>query len=81
MSTRIRCPHCNSRAVSRTARDLSESVREVYCHCKNVIECGYIWVAHLSAVRTLTPSRIPNPSVNIPMNDRAPPVAAPPSTG
>lgn len=79
MSSRVRCPHCTARATSRAARNLSESTREIYYQCTNIKECGFTWVAHLSAVRTLNPSRMPNPIVHIPLTDRSPPAAAPPT--
>lgn len=78
MSTRVRCPHCNSRATSCSARNLSETTREIYYQCRNMTDCGFTWVAFLSAVRTLNPSRIPNPDIHIPMTNRTP-VPAPAS--
>lgn len=79
MSTRVRCPHCECRAKIITARNLSEMTREIYYQCQNFVECGFTWVAMLSAVRTIQPSRIPKPTVFIPMSDRSHPSAGPPS--
>lgn len=79
MSTRVRCPHCDHRAKIVTARNQSELTREIYYQCQNFLDCGFAWVALLSAVRTIQPSRIPKQSVYIPMSDRSHQAAGPPS--
>jgi hypothetical protein len=63
------CPHCASRARISTSKKVSEISREIYYQCTN-FECGHTWAALLSAVRTIVPSRIPNPAVFIPQSER-----------
>lgn len=75
------CPHCDTRATKRTSRKITEITREAYFQCNN-IECGHTWVALISAIRTIVPSRTPNPKVYIPISDRAlTPESTPPPTG
>ena len=65
----MNCPHCNSRAQIRTSHQLTPTMREVYFLCANLI-CGHSWVAHIEAVRTIAPSGVPNPRVNLPVTER-----------
>lgn len=64
------CPHCASKARISTSKKITALTREIYYQCTN-IECGHTWAAHLSAVRTIVPSRIPNPAVFIPLSERS----------
>lgn len=50
-------------------KDLSPTMRWVYFLCTNLV-CGHSWVATLEADRTIAPSGIPNPSVNLPVMER-----------
>lgn len=70
-STRMRvsCPHCNSKATIRTSKEMSLISREVYFQCTNH-ECGHTWTSILSAIRTIVPSRQPNPNVYIPLSEK-----------
>lgn len=68
---RIRCPHCQHRAIIRTSRPMSETTQEQQLMCTNV-ECAHTWVTHTSAVRTIAPSMCPNPKVYIPLSPRSP---------
>lgn len=61
------CPHCRSRATARTSREMSATMREITYVCKN-LECGHVWVAVQEAVRTLSPSAIPNLEIKLPMS-------------
>lgn len=65
----MNCPHCNNRAQIRTSHPLTQTMREVYFLCTNLV-CGHSWVAHMEAVRTIAPSGIPNPNVNLPVSER-----------
>lgn len=71
MSKRVgmNCPHCDCRAQIRTSHPLTQTMREVYFLCTNLV-CGHSWVAHMEAVRTISPSGVPNPSVNLPISER-----------
>ncbi len=57
MSVSIACPVCQSRAVARSSRKLSDTLREIRYRCEND-ECGHIYIAHLEAVRTVVPSAL-----------------------
>lgn len=65
----MNCPHCNSRAQIRTSHPLTITMREVYFLCTNLV-CAHSWVAHIEAVRTIAPSGVPNPRVNLPVSER-----------
>ncbi|ROT46095.1 ogr/Delta-like zinc finger family protein [Pusillimonas sp. NJUB218] len=71
MSKRIgmRCPHCGNRAQIRTSIEQSPTMRDVYFLCEN-LTCGHSWVATLEAVRTIAPSGMPNPKVDLPILTR-----------
>ena len=60
----IKCPHCKSTARIRTSRPLSDLVREAALQCNNVL-CGHTFVAHIEAVRTLSPSATPDPLIDL----------------
>ncbi|MTW10749.1 transcriptional regulator [Pseudoduganella eburnea] len=79
MRITIRCPICASRAVARTSKELSVTMREITYRCENDA-CGHIYVAHLEVVRTLVSSAIHNPGVSIPLSrhvSRREPVGGP----
>lgn len=60
----IRCPHCETRAVVRTSRQENKTLRFLTCQCTNAF-CGYTFVASLEAIRTISPSAIPDAEVNL----------------
>lgn len=62
-----RCPHCQTRADARTSRELSLTLREVRFACKNT-ECGHTYVVNMEFARTLSPSAMPNLSLNLPIS-------------
>ena len=70
MRITICCPVCLGRSVARTSRSLSRTLREITYRCEND-QCGHIYVANLEVVRTLVPSVIPNPEVQIPLSRHA----------
>lgn len=65
----MNCPHCTCRAQIRTSTQVTSTMREVYFLCTNLV-CGHSWVATIEAVRTIAPSGIPNPHVNLPVSER-----------
>lgn len=67
MRVTIRCPHCESRAIARSSRELSITMREIVYQCLDV-ECGHTYVAQLEVVRTLSPSAKPKPAVRLPIS-------------
>lgn len=60
------CPHCASRCRTVKTRQITETYREVTYACSNQA-CGFIFVADVNAVRTLSPSLIPNPEIKLPV--------------
>ncbi|WP_417159551.1 ogr/Delta-like zinc finger family protein [Streptomyces cyaneofuscatus] len=66
MTISICCPHCDSRAIARTSKALTSTMREIRYACVDP-ECGHTYVATLEIVRTLSPSAKPNPSVILPI--------------
>lgn len=65
----MNCPHCRKRAQVRTSNEITLTMREVYFLCTNIV-CGHSWVAVIEATRTISPSGIPNPKVNLPVLER-----------
>jgi hypothetical protein len=59
------CPHCKSAASARTSKPLSPLYREVTYQCRN-LRCGHVFVAGLEALRTLSPSALPDPDIDLP---------------
>lgn len=64
-----RCPHCLTRAIARTTRDLSLTLREVTFMCSKP-ECGHTYIVNMEFSRTLSPSAEPNLSLNLPLSPR-----------
>ena len=67
MRITIKCPHCKARAVARTSRELSPTMREIVYACDDP-ECGHTFVAQLEAVRTLSPSAKPRKNILLPIS-------------
>ena len=60
------CPHCGHAARVRTSRQVSDTTREAHLQCQNV-ECGHTFAAQTFITHTISPSRIPNPAVVLPI--------------
>jgi hypothetical protein len=67
----INCPHCGSTSRVRTSRPLTSLVRTANLQCTN-LDCGHTFAAQLAITHTISPSRLPNPDVVLPI---APPRA------
>lgn len=65
---RMRCPHCGAQANCRNSESMSLLLKELTFVCTNFSQCGHVFVSNLEVVRTLSPSAIPNPEVNIPLS-------------
>lgn len=52
---RIYCPRCEAKATIRTSKELSATMRQLYCTC-NDPECGHTFVMDLTFSHTLSPS-------------------------
>ncbi|MGO1072691.1 ogr/Delta-like zinc finger family protein [Lysobacter sp. CA199] len=63
----MRCPHCKGKASARTSVELSLLYREVTYVCLYSL-CGHVFVAGLEAIRTLSPSAMPDPEVDLPLS-------------
>lgn len=61
------CPHCKAKAVARSSKTLSAMLREIRFVCVNT-DCGHIFIGTLEAVRTVSPSAIPDPEVSLPLS-------------
>lgn len=65
----VHCPHCEHIARVYASRQLSPTTFEKNAECLNDA-CGFEWVLHISAVRALSPSLLPNPDVHVPLGPR-----------
>ncbi|ECV5707818.1 ogr/Delta-like zinc finger family protein [Salmonella enterica subsp. enterica] len=65
MRIQIRCPHCDGKAIARSSRELSPTLRQISYQCIDP-ECGHTYLAHLEIVRTLSPSAKPNAAITLP---------------
>lgn len=63
------CPHCRTRALIRSSRELSTLLREITMACQDA-ECGHTFVVHAEIARTLSPSAKPDPDVFLPINEK-----------
>lgn len=63
----INCPHCNSRPIARSSRQLTATMRELTFICTDP-ECGHTYVANLEVVRTLSPSAKPLLGIALPIS-------------
>jgi hypothetical protein len=75
------CPACGGGARARRVGKVSLTYREIYYACRDELGCGHIFVAGLTALRTVRPSARPVPVHPLPLtawrqgaaNDDAPP--------
>lgn len=72
----IKCPHCDSRSITRNSREMSLTLRELTFSCTEP-ECGHTYVAILEVVRTLSESANPREGLNIPFSPAARPKLPP----
>ncbi len=63
------CPHCRTRALIRSSRELSPMLREITKACQ-AAECGHTYVVPAEIARTLSPSAKPDPDVFLPINEK-----------
>lgn len=69
MRVGMNCPHCGNRAQIYKSNQLTKTMREAYFLCRNLV-CGHSWLAHIEAIRTIAPSGIPDPNINLPFSER-----------
>ena len=61
------CPHCGAPSKIRSSRQITTAYAEQLRWCENPL-CGHIWIDSVEALRTLSPSAIPNHEINIPLS-------------
>jgi Ogr/Delta-like zinc finger len=66
IAPKMACPHCGASTFIRSSEGFTVLYREATYQCQNV-RCGCTFVAGLEVIRILSPSGIPNPSINLPM--------------
>jgi hypothetical protein len=67
MRITIECPHCNTRCVACDSRAMSKTMREITYRCRNW-RCGFTGVATLEFQRVLVLSSIPAADVSLPLS-------------
>lgn len=63
----LRCPHCKVWAHVRSSVQITPLLREKYLVCTNAA-CGHAFAAATEINRTLSPSAIPDPSIQLPFS-------------
>lgn len=61
------CPHCRAPAAVRTSRQITPLFREGTYACTNDM-CGHVFVCGVEALRTLSPSALPDVEVTLPLS-------------
>lgn len=61
------CPHCKGPSTIRSSQQVTPSYSEILRICANPL-CGHVWIDSVEAVRTLSPSAIPDPEIYIPLS-------------
>lgn len=61
------CPHCGAPSIIRTSSTVTKEYSEQMRICQNPL-CGHIWIDALHAIRTLSPSSVPDIKVHIPLS-------------
>ena len=62
----IDCPHCSAPSRVRTSRGLTPLVRTAHLQCTN-LDCGHTFSAQIEITHTISPSRLPNPAIILPV--------------
>lgn len=61
------CPHCGAASIVRTSAQITKVYSEQMRICQNPL-CGHVWVDAVHAVRTLSPSSVPDANTRIPLS-------------
>ncbi|WP_038343019.1 ogr/Delta-like zinc finger family protein [Acinetobacter sp. A47] len=62
----INCPHCQNHHLKiRSSQQKHPLLKEIRLQCPN-FECSFSCVANIELMYTVSPSGIPNPSINLP---------------
>lgn len=51
----IRCPSCQSKARIGSSAEITLTIRDLYCQCSNVKDCGATFVVSLAFKNYLNP--------------------------
>lgn len=62
---RVSCPHCESPTIVRNSETVTRQTRQAKLICTNA-DCGHTFVVVVEAVKTISPSAMPHPSVHMP---------------
>lgn len=63
LGSAVLCPHCGSRSMIRTSRQITEIYREGYSIC---LDCSFMSKYAVQIIGEAAPSCSPNPRVNLP---------------
>lgn len=61
------CPHCKGPSKIRSSHQITPAYSEQLRVCANPL-CGHIWIDGVEAVRTLSPSSVPDADIRIPLS-------------
>lgn len=61
------CPHCKAPSKIRSSQQVTAVYYEQLRVCENPL-CGHVWVDGIEAVRTLSPSAVPDAEISIPFS-------------
>lgn len=63
------CPHCATRAITRTSLQINKTMRHGVAECSN-IECGFRFQFALEVLYGLNTSNKPDPEVTVPLSEK-----------
>ena len=76
LSNALTCPHCGDVARCRNSKSITETYREAYYECRQLM-CGHTWKVAISFIHTIRASANPRPGLELTMAPRSkPPVPA-----
>ncbi|MCU6498920.1 ogr/Delta-like zinc finger family protein [Rugamonas sp. A1-17] len=70
MSVKMKCPHCEAKAVARALDEISNTVSEIIFQCDDPY-CGHTFVARLEVMRTTTPPKKEKAVSGIPLSPKS----------
>ncbi|WP_114089777.1 ogr/Delta-like zinc finger family protein [Thalassospira profundimaris] len=71
----MKCPHCGSACGTVKTRQVTSLYREITLSCKNP-DCLHVFIADMTAIRTLRQSLKPAPGINLAYSTSLSPVSA-----
>lgn len=63
----VQCPACGKDSFARRTGAKSLAFRELYYHCRDIDDCGHIFVVGMEALRTIRPSMVAAPLYPLPL--------------